>query len=66
MNQLVIVCPVCGDSCIMPLTRGIETGGSFRSRCGTKITFTIDSRFETETARIAELKARAKGEFTIK
>jgi hypothetical protein len=66
MNQLVIVCPVCGDSIIMRVERGVVSGGAFTSRCGTKISFQIDSCHETETARIAELKARAKGEFTIK
>lgn len=66
MNHLVIVCPVCGDSIIVTVGRGCTSNLGFNSRCGTQITVLVDTRNETETARIAKLKARSRSESTIK
>jgi hypothetical protein len=62
MRQLVIICPMCGDSMIMQVQTPSEVQGGFTSRCGTQIRWTCDSRFETETARVRALRERSKNE----
>lgn len=55
-----MICPDCGDSINMDIGPEKLLPGGFASRCGTKITFTVDSRLSTEQERIRELEERSK------
>jgi hypothetical protein len=52
MRRLVIICPDCSDSIIFDMRDKPTSLGTFRSRCGTEISFTVDSRESNIMARV--------------
>jgi hypothetical protein len=60
MRQFIVICPDCRQSMQTPCYDEKLFNGGFTCRCLTRITFTVDSRYSNEAARLADLKEKAK------